>query len=196
MNLIFATGNQHKLEEIRNKLPRAMAVSSMRELGFTGEIPETGKDLVENARIKAEFIHQTFGVDCFADDTGLEIDALDGQPGVYSARYAGDHCSFEDNTNLVLQKLNGIANRKAKFVTVIHLILGNDAYSFTGLIDGTISVNPRGSKGFGYDPIFIPEGHERTFAEMTLEEKNLISHRALAVKQLVDFLESRNSARN
>ncbi|MEZ4720750.1 MAG: RdgB/HAM1 family non-canonical purine NTP pyrophosphatase [Flavobacteriales bacterium] len=191
-SLIFATGNEHKLEEIREKLPNGFAVTSMREIGFDGDIPETGKTLSENASIKADFIHSKYNVDCFADDTGLEIEALGGEPGVFSARYAGENCSFEDNTRKVLDKLSGISNRQARFVTVIHLILGNKHYSFNGLINGTITSEPRGEKGFGYDPIFIPSGQTRTFAEMSLDEKNQISHRAIAVKKLADFLNTRN----
>lgn len=188
MKLIFASGNKHKLEELQAKITPPFEVVSMRTLGFIGEIAEPGATLEENAKIKADFIYDMFGQSTFADDSGLEIDALDGRPGVYSARFAGENCSFDDNNKKVLKLLKGKANRKARFRTVIHLILNGEHHSFEGVVNGQIIDDYRGSDGFGYDPIFIPEGHEKTFAEMSLAEKNEISHRAKAVQKLIDFL--------
>ncbi len=191
MKLIFASGNKHKLQELQQKLPSTIELTSMRDAGYEGEIDEPGATLEENAQIKAQFIFDRFGEHCFADDSGLEIEALNGEPGVYSARYAGPGCSFSDNNQKVLANLKGKTNRKAKFRTIIHLIYGNLNHVFEGAISGTITDDLRGKDGFGYDPIFIPDGHENTFAEMTLDEKNKISHRAQAVQKLIDFLKSR-----
>lgn len=188
MRIVFASGNKHKLEEISQKLPSTLDVVSMRDIGFAGEIEEPGETLEENARIKAHFICDRFGVNCFADDTGLEVEALNGAPGVYSARYAGPDCSFQDNVNKLLKALEGEENRKARFRTVIHLILDGREQVFQGIVNGSISLSASGSDGFGYDPIFVPDGFDRTFAEMTLKEKNTISHRALAVEKLASFL--------
>lgn len=188
MKLIFASGNQHKIEELNNKLGDKYEVISMKEAGFHGEIDEPGVTLEENAKIKAQFIHDLFKTNTFSDDSGLEIEALNGAPGVYSARFAGPGCTFDDNNKKVLQLMLGKENRRAKFRTVIHLIFKGVHYSFEGAVSGEIIANNRGLSGFGYDPIFIPDGYEKTFAEMSLEEKNKISHRAKAVDKLVDFL--------
>lgn len=186
--LIFATQNLHKLEEIRFAVGNSFSIVSLRELNFFDEIPETGATLIENAIQKATFVYEKFNTDCFADDTGLEIDSLGGEPGVYSARYAGEGKSFTDNMNKVLEKLQNQSNRKARFKTVISLILNRKQYLFEGCVEGVILENKKGIEGFGYDPIFQPDGYSRTFAEMSLEEKNKISHRAIATKKLVDFL--------
>ena len=190
MELVFATNNTHKLNEVRAIAGARFSIVSLKELGCFDEIPETGETLPENALLKAQYIHNKFQCNCFADDTGLEIEALDGQPGVYSARYAGEHCSFQDNVLKVLCELQGIPNRKACFKTVIALILNETTYFFEGKIEGEIIETEKGTNGFGYDPIFKPLGYEKTFAEMTDAEKNKISHRALATKQLNDFLQT------
>jgi len=160
----------------------------MRDLGFEDEIEEPGATLEENAEIKAKHINELYSIDCFADDTGLEIEALNGAPGVYSARFAGEGCSFDDNVQKALDLLANKTNRKACFRTVICLILNNKTYFFEGRIDGEITTERFGTDGFGYDPIFRPNGSEKTFAEMSQSEKNQISHRALAVEKLVEFL--------
>jgi len=188
MKLIFASGNKHKLQELQSKLPSHIQLVSMRDEGFSGEIEEPGKTLEENARIKAKFIFERFGENCLADDSGIEIEALNGEPGVYSARYAGENCSFLDNNLKVLKNLKGVHNRRARFRTVIHLFLEGKEYFFEGSIDGDITESIKGADGFGYDPIFRPRGKKETFAEMTLDEKNQISHRALAVEDLIQFL--------
>lgn len=190
MELIFASGNAHKIKELNAKSPDSIHVVSMREKGFEGEIEEPGETLEENAKIKADHIYDLFGGNVFADDSGLEIDELDGAPGVHSAWYAGPGCTFSDNNNKVLSELQGVQERSACFRTVIHLILDGRHHTFEGRINGTIIDQLRGEDGFGYDPIFLPDGHDRTFAEMTLEEKNKISHRAKAVEKLIAFLES------
>jgi len=190
VELVFATNNAHKLSEVRAIAGARFSIISLKELGCFDEIPETGDTLKENALQKAKYIHNKFQCNCFADDTGLEIEALDGRPGVYSARYAGEHCSFQDNIQKVLCELYGIANRKACFKTVIALILDGNNYFFEGAIEGEIIENEKGTKGFGYDPIFRPLSYDKTFAEMTEAEKNSISHRALATKKLNDFLQT------
>jgi XTP/dITP diphosphohydrolase len=188
---VFATNNLHKLQEIREKTGSAFKLLSLSELGFTGEIPEEADSLEGNAAQKAFFIYDRYRVNCFADDTGLEIDALNGAPGVYSARYAGEKCTFDDNVSKVLHELGGTADRKARFRTVIALVENGRLTTFEGLIPGTITTVRKGSDGFGYDPVFMPEGYDRTFAEMTLAEKNAISHRALAVEKLITYIKSR-----
>jgi XTP/dITP diphosphohydrolase len=190
VELVFATNNAHKLNEVRAIAGARFSIISLKELGCFDEIPETGTTLNVNALQKATYIHNKFHCNCFADDTGLEIEALDGRPGVYSARYAGEHCSFQDNVKKVLHELQGVANRKACFRTVIALILEEKNYFFEGKIEGEIINTEKGTKGFGYDPVFRPLGYDKTFAEMTDEEKNSISHRALAVKKLNDFLQT------
>ena len=189
--LIFATNNPNKLREIRSAVS-SHKIISLEEIGIKEEIPETGSTLHENALQKAAYIFNKTGEDCFADDTGLEIAALDKRPGVYSARYAGINCSAEDNINKVLDELDGVTNRNAVFKTVIALIINGKEFFFQGGIDGNILTNKTGHQGFGYDPIFLPNGYEISFAEMSLDEKNNISHRAKAVKKLIHFLNERN----
>lgn len=190
MNFIFASANEHKIKELRDKMPSFIHITGMREYGITDDIEENGTTLEENARIKAMAIHAMTGENVIADDSGLEIDALNGAPGVYSARYAGAGCTFADNNLKVLSGLKGMANRKANFRTVIHLILHGEHHEFEGRISGNITEKPSGKEGFGYDPIFVPEGHKQTFAEMDLKDKNRISHRAQAVEKLIAFLET------
>ncbi len=190
MKLCFATNNAHKITEVQQLLGNAFEIVSLQDIGCTEELPETQETLEGNARQKAEFVYQHYQVDCFADDTGLEIEALHGEPGVYSARYAGSQRSSQANMQKVLNNLEGIENRKAQFRTIISLILEGKFHIFEGAVVGTIAQQPSGQQGFGYDPIFIPEGHEQSFAEMSLEEKNQISHRGRAVQKLVDFLKN------
>ena len=185
--LIFATNNPNKLREIRSAVS-SYEIISLDEIGIKEEIPETGNTLHENALQKAAYIFNKTGEDCFADDTGLEIAALDNRPGVYSARYAGINCSPDDNMNKVLDELKGIANRNAVFKTVIALILNGKEYYFEGSINGNVLAHKTGNKGFGYDPIFIPNGHDVSFAEMSLDQKNRISHRANAVKKFAAYI--------
>ncbi len=185
--LVFVTRNKHKLEEVANKLGSDIRILSLDDVGFEGEIPETADTLEENALMKARFFHSKTGMDCFADDTGLEVEALNGQPGVRSARFASDH-DFHKNMMKVLELMRGKTNRKARFRTVIALILDGREFLFEGVVNGTITTEPRGKGGFGYDPIFLPDGYDKTFAQMSLEEKNAISHRARAVEKLVEFL--------
>lgn len=186
--LVFATQNKHKLIEIQQAVGNHFKITSLFDLNYIEDIPETGKTLMENALQKANFVYLNFGKDCFADDTGLEIDALNGEPGVFSARYAGDGRSFEDNMNKVLENLKDKTNRKAKFKTVIALIYKEKKYFFEGVVNGTITTDKKGSEGFGYDPIFLPDGYDKTYAELSLEEKNEMSHRAIATKKLIEFL--------
>jgi XTP/dITP diphosphohydrolase len=188
--IVFATNNAHKLEEVRNLTSGIAQIICLSEIGCTEEIPETGITLQENASQKSHFIYNKYGIDCFADDTGLEIDALEGRPGVYSARYAGEGCSFEDNTNKVLNELENITNRSACFRTVISLILNGKETLFEGRVDGKITIERSGIKGFGYDPVFVPDGYMQTFAEMPLSIKNSISHRGLAIRKMIDFLKT------
>lgn len=188
MKLLFATNNKHKLEEISALMPEKIELISLHQAGITGDIPETGSTLVENAIIKAEYGYKKTGLWCFADDTGLEVDALNGAPGVYSARYAGEGKNSHENVQLLLKNLQGIENRAARFKTVIALIYNGKTFLFEGVVNGRITDTPGGDGGFGYDPIFIPDGFNQTFAQMPLVEKNTISHRAKAVEQLIDFL--------
>ena len=190
--LIFATNNQFKFDEVKNILTGKLCLISLRELNFKDEIPEIHNSIKSNAQGKALYIFNKYNMDCFADDTGLEIEALNGEPGVFSARYAGENCIFQDNIEKVLRKLSGITNRKAKFTTIISLVEKGDITNFEGVISGEIINEIRGEYGFGYDPIFKPDGYELTFAEMTPEEKNKISHRAIAVRKLADYLNSKN----
>ena len=188
MELIFATHNAHKLEEIREAVPDFVKVMSLFDMGFSGEIPETGTTLAENASQKSRYVKERFGADCFADDTGLIVDALGGAPGVYSARYAGENASYDDNVEKLLRALNGRNDRKARFCTVISLLLDGREYFFEGTVEGSILEERRGEGGFGYDPVFMPDGFDRTFAQMSLDEKGLISHRGRAVRAMADFL--------
>jgi XTP/dITP diphosphohydrolase len=186
--IIFATNNQHKLKEIRDITGDYFQILGLKEFGFEDDIPETGFTLKENASIKSHYIFDRFHIDCFADDTGLEIEALEGKPGVYSARYAGEDGNAERNIVKVLRELKGINNRQARFVTFISLIFEGREYLFEGSIQGKIIEEKHGKGGFGYDPVFIPDGYDMTFAEMPPELKNKISHRAKATKQLTEFL--------
>lgn len=195
MKIVFATNNKHKLEEIREILGSGFDVVSLKDIGCNVDIPETGDTLEENARQKAEYVFSRYGLDCFADDTGLEVEALDDAPGVHSARYAEgtDHDSRANMAKL-LREMAGKANRKARFRTVISLIrhdadhpLGREQ-QFEGVVEGRISTSPHGSEGFGYDPVFVPDGHTESFAQLGEAVKNTISHRARAVKKLVDEL--------
>lgn len=194
-DILIATNNNHKIDEIRPLIPSEFKLITLQDKGFNQDIPETGITLIENALQKAHFIHDRFNVNCFADDTGLEIDALDGRPGVFSARYAGVQCSAKDNVEKVLMEMKGLINRKARFITVIALIFNNQEFLFEGRVEGEILTTIHGEGGFGYDPIFIPEGQYLSFAEMPLDMKNKISHRALAVEKLVEFLK-RDEFRN
>jgi XTP/dITP diphosphohydrolase len=186
--IIFATANKNKLKEAKALLKSDIIIKSLTDIAFNEDIPETENTLEGNALLKAKFIAQKFNCNCFADDTGLEIVALNGEPGVYSARYAGEQKNSEDNMQKVLEKLEGKDNRQAQFRTVIALILDGKEHLFEGVVKGKITKEKRGAEGFGYDPIFIPEGYDKTFAEMTLEEKNKLSHRAIALNKMVDFL--------
>ena len=189
--LIFATNNKHKVQEVRAALQGHVEVVSLAEAGLAGEIPETADTLQGNALQKAQWGWERTHTDCFADDTGLEVEALGGAPGVYSARYAGEHCSFDDNINKLLAALNGKTNRKADFRTVICLIENNKPRYFEGRVDGQILTERHGAEGFGYDPIFMPDRFAVSFAEMPLEVKNSISHRGLAVAKLKEYLEAK-----
>lgn len=190
MKIVFATNNQHKLEEIKDIFPNNFEIVSLKDIGCNEEIPEDYETLEENALQKALFIKNKYGYDCFADDTGLEVDALDGKPGVYSARYAGENRSAEDNMKKVLMEMEQENERNARFKTVIALSMSGKEYLFEGSVEGKILEEKRGEKGFGYDPIFQPRNYDKSFAEMTNEEKNKISHRGRAVKKLIDFFKS------
>lgn len=204
MKIVFATNNKHKLDEVRNILGEGFEVVSLSEIGCTEDIPETGNTLKENAQQKAEYIYNKYGIPCFADDTGLEVEALNGEPGIYSARYAainnaGEGHDSEANMTVLLQKLNGKENRKAHFKTVICLIIETTDTSetaetlfFEGIVEGEITTVRSGAEGFGYDPIFKPEGYDKTFAELGNDIKNGISHRARAVAKLAEYLLMRN----
>lgn len=189
--LVFATNNAHKLEEISAILGDKVELLSLKDIQCDADIPETADTLQGNAMLKAEYIHTRYGLDCFADDTGLEVEALDGAPGVLSARYAGgEGHNSEANMQKLLQELQGVKNRKAQFRTVICLILDGKEHIFEGIVKGEIIKEKRGGSGFGYDPIFMPEGYAKTFAELGNETKNKISHRALAVEKLCKYLKS------
>lgn len=187
MKLVFATNNRHKLEEISAIIGNKIEILSLRDIGCFDDIPETADTFEGNALLKARFVKEKYGYDCFADDTGLQVEALNGEPGVYSARYAGEPADSERNINKLLANLEGIENRKASFVTCIALVKDNKEYVFYGEIAGKIIEERRGTAGFGYDSVFVPEGYDETFAQMGENEKNKISHRAKAVKKLSDF---------
>lgn len=189
--IVFATNNNHKLAEVREILKGHIEIVSLKEIGFEGDIEETEETLEGNALLKARYIYNKYNLDCFADDTGLEIDALNGKPGVYSARYAGEPSDSKKNTEKVLTEMNGEKNRKARFRTVICLVESGESMFFEGKIEGRISEEPSGLKGFGYDPVFIPEGYNQTFADLTMELKNNISHRYLAVCELSKYLSAK-----
>lgn len=195
MKLVFATANQHKAEEIQKKLPSLIQVLTLKDLELKEEIPETAETMEGNAVLKAEYIAKHFGMDCFADDSGLEIEALNGEPGVYSARYAGSERDDEKNLQLVLKKMKGVTNRNARFKTVIALSVNNKIHLFEGIINGKIRHEKKGTMGFGYDPIFEPENAGVTFAEMSVEEKNNLSHRARAVEKMIQFIASNEMQR-
>jgi XTP/dITP diphosphohydrolase len=179
--------------EVKSLIPSSINLLSLSDINCEEDIPETGSTIPENASIKARYIYQNYNMNCFADDSGLEVNALNGAPGVYSARYAGDQRSTSDNNNKLLNDLKNATDRGARFITVIALLLEGKEYLFEGEIKGTIAVEPRGANGFGYDPLFIPEGYDITFAEMDPEKKNAISHRGIAVRKLVDFLKDQVS---
>ncbi len=189
MKLVFATNNKHKLDEVRKITSHhPVEIVSLAEINCFDDIPETADTLEGNALQKAHYIQEKFGLNCFADDTGLEVEALNNAPGVYSARYAGPGHDSEANMKKLLHEMEGIENRKARFRTVIALVWNGKTYTFDGIVNGTITTTKRGENGFGYDPIFIPEGYEQTFAELGNDIKNQISHRAKAVEKLDEFL--------
>lgn len=193
MELVFATHNLNKVIEVQDMLSSHMQLVGLDQLGFNQDIDEDGLDLASNAQIKAMHIYGVFGKNCFADDTGLEVDALNGLPGVYSARFAGEQKSDKDNIELLLSKMKNKSNRKAQFRTVICLVLDGEQHLFDGVIEGEITTEPKGSGGFGYDSIFIPKGFDNTFAEMDAYTKNSISHRYLAFKKIVKHLNALNT---
>ncbi|MDB5143594.1 MAG: dITP/XTP pyrophosphatase [Mucilaginibacter sp.] len=188
--LVFATNNRHKLDEVAAKIKGEFQLLTLDDIGCYDDIEETGTTFSANASIKSHFIYQKYKLNCFGDDSGLEIDALNGEPGVYSARYAGEHGNHAANIKKVLENMDGLTNRKARFRTVISLIWNGEEHFFDGTVEGTIRILVSGTDGFGYDPIFEPEGYNITFAEMSMNEKNQISHRAKAVEQLINFLSS------
>ena len=196
MTIVFASNNQHKIKEIRSILGDSFTLLSLSDINMEEDIPENEPLLEGNALFKARYIHNAFGMNVFADDTGLEIDALDGLPGVHSARFAGDNKDHSANIEKVLSLLEKKENRKARFRTVIALILDKKEYLFEGIVTGTIISEKRGTEGFGYDPVFIPDGKDRTFAEMELGEKNTVSHRARAFEKLREFLNQNSLSNN
>ncbi len=188
MNIVFATNNAHKIKEVRQMLPKDIVILNLKDIDCNEELPETGTTLQANAQQKARYIFEKYGMDCFADDTGLEVESLNGRPGVYSARFAGEQSRSDENIQKLLFEMGGHENRQAKFRTVICLYLKNEVHFFEGTVSGKIAGSESGERGFGYDPVFIPEGEERTFSEMSAEEKNSISHRRRAVDELIQFL--------
>jgi XTP/dITP diphosphohydrolase len=187
--LVFATQNNGKYNEVRKMMPKNISLLNLNDLNFMGIIEETGKTLKQNAKIKSDFIFKNFRINCFADDTGLEIDSLNDMPGVYSARFAGENCNSQDNIEKVWELLNGCKNTNARFKTIFSLNINGKTFFFEGKIDGKIIFKQKGLNGFGYDSIFIPNGYKKTFAELTLIEKNKISHRSKALKRLIIFLD-------
>jgi len=188
MKLVFASNNKNKIAEIQSMLPESIKILSLEDIDCLEDIPETADTIEGNAILKADYVTQKYGYDCFADDTGLEVNALNGEPGVYSARYAGEQKNADDNMNKLLDALKNEKNRDAQFKTVITLNLNGKQYLFTGIAKGEITLTKTGTNGFGYDPIFKPENFNETFAELPLETKNKIGHRGKAVQQLIDFL--------
>jgi len=188
MQLVSATNNANKIKEIKQLLPSIINLLSLQDIKCNEDIPETSDTIKGNAIQKAEYVYKNYGYNCFADDTGLEVESLNGEPGIYSARYAGEQKNAEENMELLLSKLNEKENRKARFVTVIALIIDGKINCFEGIVEGTITKEKSGKEGFGYDPIFKPNGYNITFSEMNLDDKNKISHRGKAVKKLVDYL--------
>ena len=189
MELVFATNNKNKILEIKNLIQKNIKLLSLSDIGFKGEIIEDGNSLHENSLIKAKFIRSKYGINCFADDTGLEVHSLNNEPGIYSSRYAGYPINTNDNIKKLINNLERFSNKSARFRTVISLIINENIYSFEGVINGNIITEIKGKKGFGYDPVFIPNGYNKTFAELSLKEKNLISHRSIAVNKMIRFLE-------
>lgn len=189
MKIVFATNNAHKLAEVQAVLGSDFELVTPRDCGVTEEIPEEQETLEGNASQKSHYLHDRTGIDCFADDTGLEVAALGGAPGVHSARYATDGHDFAANNRLLLKNLEGQTNRRARFRTVISLLLGGEEHLFEGVVEGRIIDHEQGHEGFGYDPLFMPDGYDKTFAQMTTEEKNSVSHRARAVRKLVAYLQ-------
>ena len=187
--LVFATSNKGKYNEVKKMMPRNINLLSLNDLNFTDDIQETGKTLKQNAKIKSDFIFNNFGINCFADDSGLEIDSLNGMPGIYSARFAGKTCNSNDNIEKVWKLLTGYKNTDAKFKSILSLNIDGKTFFFKGKIDGKIIFNKRGTNGFGYDSIFVPNGYNKTFAELNSVEKNEISHRSEAFKRLIIFLD-------
>lgn len=188
MKLVFASNNKNKIAEIQSMLPESIKILSLEDINCLEDIPETADTIEGNAILKADYVTQKYGYDCFADDTGLEVNALNGEPGVYSARYAGEQKNADDNMNKLLEALKNEKNRTAHFKTVITLNLAGKQYLYTGIAKGEITLRKTGTNGFGYDPIFKPENYSETFAELPLEVKNKIGHRGKAVHQLIDFL--------
>jgi len=185
--LVFATNNNHKTEEVKALLWPHYEVLNLIDIGSLTDIPETGASFAENARLKSSYVTEHFKLNCFADDSGLEVEALNNEPGIFSARYSGSR-GDEQNLNFLLKKMQGVANRKARFKTVISLMKDGENYLFEGVITGELRFEPIGTMGFGYDPIFQPNGYTETFAQMAMEMKNQISHRAIAMKKLIEFL--------
>jgi XTP/dITP diphosphohydrolase len=186
--LVFVTNNPHKLKEIREITGNQFHILSLADIGCNEEIEENAQTIEGNASVKSWYVYNKYGKDCFADDTGLEIDALGGKPGVKSARYAGEDCNPDNNIRKVLKELAGVSDRKARFKTVISLILNGQEFKFEGIVEGTILHEKRGKDGFGYDPVFLPDGYAQSFAEMSSEDKNKISHRGRATRKLIDYL--------
>ncbi|WP_425636923.1 non-canonical purine NTP diphosphatase [Algoriphagus yeomjeoni] len=191
MKICFATNNPKKIEEVKAALGDSFEIVSLKDIGCSEELPETGDTLEHNAFQKAKYVKEHFGVDCFADDTGLEVDALEGEPGVYSGRYAGEPRSDQRNIDLLLKNIGDTSLRTARFKTVIALLLGEEEYKFEGVAEGEILRSRTGDGGFGYDPVFLPKGHSKSFAELSMVEKNQISHRGKAVSELITFLSHR-----
>ncbi len=188
MKLVFASNNKNKIAEIQQQVGSQFQIVSLEDIGCFVDIPETAETIEGNAILKANYVTENYSLPCFADDTGLEIESLNNEPGVYSARYAGEQKNAEDNMNLVLDKLSSETNRNAQFKTIIALNINNEQHLFEGIVKGEITTEKSGSQGFGYDPIFQPEGFSTTFAEMTMEQKSVISHRGIAVQKLINFL--------
>ena len=190
ISIVFASNNQHKINEIQQLIPAELKLLSLDSIGCVEEIPETALTIEGNAILKANYVTEKYGHYCFADDTGLEVEALNGEPGVYSARYAGEQKNANDNMQKLLKNLGSSTQRNAQFKTIICLNINGEQHLFEGIVKGKIGLEPKGNQGFGYDPIFIPDGYTTTFAEMSMEEKSKISHRGLAVEKLVRFLTS------
>lgn len=188
IDLLFATSNKNKVLEIKKVLPKEFNIKSLDDIGFCEEVPENENTIEGNAIFKANYIYKKYNLNVFADDTGLEVDSLNGKPGVHSARYAGISKNSADNINKLLKKLKNKKNRKARFKTIIALILNSKIHTFEGVVEGIITKKPKGENGFGYDPVFIPSGYTKTFGELSIEEKNSISHRSLAMNKLIDFI--------